>query len=167
MLFRNLAVKDDQQDDIEHDLRLTRRPPNLGAVYDRTDTAAVDQTVEPRTEQREYQRKAENIKNHLDIAFENLSAEEIKYRHKKHTAVQAEIRRFSGAYQSFEPRKQLNAHDADHRMEDRHDQRSVPFDPEVFFKMRQPYKRNDRRDGKDDIKIIMNKKCYQRQPYLC
>lgn len=151
LLFCHLAVKDDQQDDIEHHLCLTRRPPDLGAGNDRSDTTAVDQTIEPRAEQGEYQRKAENIKYHFDVTLEELRAEEIEHRHQEHTAVEAEVPRLTGTDQALKQRKQLNADNADRRMQDRDDQRRIPFDPKILFEVGQPYKRNDRSDSEDDI----------------
>ena len=138
--FHHLAVKDNQQHYIKEHFRATRRPSIAGRADRQAETAAVDETIEPRAEQREDQRKAEDIEHHLHVAPEKLRTEEVEQRHEEYSAVQAEIARFAGTDQTFEFCEQLDAYDADDGMQDRQNQRSVPLCPQILLEHRQPDK---------------------------
>ena len=137
-LFEYLGAEDMQQYGIEDDLSLAGGIAKIRPGNDKSLTAAVDKAVEARTEQREYEREAHYVKHHPHIAAEYLRPQKIEQWHQQYAAVEAQVTGLAGPDQSLEPRKELNAYNADQRMQYGDNKRRVPFDAQLLFEKGQP-----------------------------
>ena len=134
-----------QDDDVEADLDLARRPPGPVRAGDAlAEAAAGEQAVDPRAQQGEDHADREDVEDVRRFALGELRQQEVEDRHEEDRAEQtqhAEVMRFSDI---FKFRERDDRGDAEDRMQDRQRRGGVPLEAQLIAVYHRPDERERR-----------------------